>query len=117
MSETRKDQMQEQFDNFHEAHPEVYQMFVQFSISMINRGYASYSTNSIIERIRWEKDVGGDGVNQFKINNNHAPFYSRKFMEQYPQYDGFFRTRKQTSEKHDACRLPELTPQDYEYVR
>ena len=34
--------------------------------------------------------MGGDGTTQFKINNNYAPYYSRRFMKMYPQHDGFF---------------------------
>ena len=43
---------------FHENHPEVWDLFVQFSFQMINRGYKHYSANAIFERIRWEKDAG-----------------------------------------------------------
>lgn len=117
MTKSRMEQMREQCEAFHKEHPEVWDMFVKFSLEMINRGYKSYSTNSVIERIRWEKDVGGDGTTQFKINNNFAPFYSRRFMRMYPEHDGFFRTRRQTSADQTACNLPELTPADYEYVR
>ena len=40
---------------------------------------------------------------------------ARKFMERYPEHDGFFRTRKQISDEHDATNLPELTPEYYAY--
>ena len=52
-------------------------------------------------------------VPSLAINNNYKPFYARRFMACYPQHEGFFRTRKQTSEDKDATNLPELTP---EYV-
>ena len=83
---------------------------------MIDRGYNNYSAKAVFERIRWEKDAGGDGVTQFKLGNNHPAFYSRRFMKMFPQYDGFFRTRQQTSEDRSATNLPEMTPMDYEYT-
>lgn len=112
---TRLEEMREQVTRFHEAHPEVWDLFVQFAFEMIDRGYKTYSTNSVIERIRWEKDAGGDGTSAFKINNNYAPFYSRRFMQMYPEHEGFFRTRRQTSQDGDATDLPELAPRDYDY--
>lgn len=114
--ESRNDQMREQVEKFHMEHPEVWDLFVRFSFDMIRRGYKSYSAYTVMERIRWEKDAGGDGVNSFKINNNHIPFYSRRFMRAYPQYEGFFKTRYQISNDMAATDLPELTPRDYEYT-
>lgn len=107
---TRLDEMREQCVAFHEQHPEVWDMFVKFTFDMINRGFQNYSVNAIFQRIRWEIDAGGDGVTMFKINNNHAPFYSRRFMKMYPAHDGFFRLRVQTSDDKEATNLPELTP-------
>jgi hypothetical protein len=113
---TRLEELREQVAKFHAKHPEVWDLFVRFSMEMINRGYQTYSAQSVIERIRWEKDIGGNGSTSFKINNNYSAFYSRRFMKMYPQYEGFFRTRQQVSSWSDATELPELTPQDYEYT-
>lgn len=30
---------------------------------------------------------------EYKINNNHTPYFARHFMYEYPQYKGFFETR------------------------
>ena len=48
----------------------------------------------MFERIRWEKDAGGDGTTTLKINNNFVAFYSRLYMR-HPEHDGFFRLRHQ----------------------
>lgn len=114
---TRMEQMREQCNEFHAEHPEVWDLFVRFTLEMINRGYKNYSAQSVIERIRWEKDAGSDGTSAFKINNNFTAFYSRRFMRVYPDHEGFFRTRHQVSEDAKAVNLPELTPADYEYQR
>jgi hypothetical protein len=113
---TRREEMQEQVTKFHKEHPEVWNLFVRFSKEMIGRGYKTYSVNAVFERIRWEIDSGGDGLHNFKLNNNYRAFYSRRFMRMYPKYNGFFRTRHQVSDDTIATNLPELTPQDYEYT-
>lgn len=113
--ETRQEEMRDQVAAFHRQHPEVWRLFCGFTFEMIHRGYKNYSVNAVFERIRWEIDSGGDGTNSFKLNNNYRAFYSRRFMNMYPEYNGFFRTRQQPSEERSATNLPELTPKDYEY--
>ena len=109
----RRDEMAEQCMEFHLQQPEVWDLFVQFTQEMINKGFKHYSVKAIFERIRWEKDVGGDGVESFKLNNNYTALYARRFMKVYPEHDGFFRTREQTSEAKPASGLPELSPAAY----
>ena len=113
MIENRKEEVCQQVKAYHRKHPEVWELFVQFTFDMIDKGFKNYAVSGIFERIRWEKDMGGDGLTMFKINNNYKPFYARRFMACYPQHEGFFRTRKQTSEDKDATHMPEITP---EYV-
>lgn len=110
---SRHEEMREQVQAFHAAHPEVWRLFVRFTRQMIDRGFQHYSVNAIFERIRWEKDAGGDGVTSFKLNNNYRAFYARAFMKRYPEHAGFFRTREQISRGDQATDLPELTPDDY----
>lgn len=106
----RSEEIAQQCADYHAKHPEVWDMFVDFTLQMVRRGFHNYSIKAIFERIRWEKDAGGDGETQFKINNNYAPYYARRFMKMYPAHDGFFRTRKLTTEDKPATHLPELTP-------
>ena len=110
----RTEEMRQQVTDFHKQHPEVWQLFVKFTFQMIDRGYRNYSAKAIFERIRWEKDsVGGDGVTSVKLNNNYTAFYARRFAKAYPEHEGFFRTREQTSEERFATHKPELTPSYY----
>ena len=112
---TRLDEMNEQAIAFHHENPQVAKLFVKFTMEMIERGFKHYSVTGIFERIRWETDVADDhGRSTFKVNNNYKAWYGRRFMEVYPQYDGFFRTRERISEHKPATHLPELGPQDYE---
>ena len=113
MTDNRKEEMRNQVMSYHKKHPGVWDLLVTFTFEVINKGYKHYSINAIFERIRWEMDVGGDGVTTFKIGNNYRAFYARAFMKKYPEHDGFFRTRKQTSEDKEPTNKPEITP---EYV-
>lgn len=110
---SRLEEMRHQVTEYHKRHPEVWDLFVSFSFQMISKGYQNYSAKAVFERIRWEKDAGGNGVTEFKIGNNHPSFYARRFMKMYPEHDGFFRTRKQTSEDEPPTYKPEMKPRDY----
>ena len=78
---------------FHKGNPKVYQLFKRFAFEAIAAGCQNFGTNAIIERIRWETQVVTSDVD-FKINNNHAPYYARLFMHDHPHHDNFFRTRQ-----------------------
>ena len=93
---------------YHEQHPEVWDLFVQFSFELILRGFKHYSARAVWHRIRWETDApDAKGRREgYKLPNNHTPFYSRAFMKKYPKYDGFFRIREQISAQTPA-REPE----------
>ena len=110
----RQDEMREQVAEFHRRHPDVWRLFVRFTLQMIERGYRNYSAKAIFERIRWEKDAGGDGVTCFKLNNNYTAFYARRFAKVYPEHAEFFRTREQPSAAEFASRRPQLTPAHYQ---
>lgn len=112
----RLEEMREQVVAYHKQHPEVWDLFVQFTTDKIEQGFTNYSARGIFHRIRWETDKPDyhEGY-EFKLNDHHSPFYARRFMKMYPQHEGFFRTRHQTSEDKDATYMPELGPQDYEH--
>jgi hypothetical protein len=113
-SETRLDEMRSQVEVFHAEHPQVWDLFVEFTMDRINKGFVNYSAKAIFERIRWEVDsVGGDGTYEFKLNNNWPSFYARRFMRMYPKYIGFFKTRRQTSREDRPTQMPPLSPKDY----
>jgi hypothetical protein len=109
--------MREQVTKFHDQHPEVWDLFVKYTFELIKRGFKHYSAqHGIFARIRWETDKPNvDGKSTFKINNNYSAFYARRFMKMYPKYNGFFRTRQQTSMSEYATGMKELGPQDYPY--
>jgi len=94
------DGLHAKWKEFHHDNPRVYELFKKFTFQAIQAGHKSFSSDAICHRIRWETSVVTleEGVNpdtgeKLKINNNHVAYYGRKFMRDYPEYDGFFRTR------------------------
>jgi len=57
-------------------------------------GHSRYSMDGLFHILRWEtRATTGDlGL---KINNNPTPFAARDLMDQFPDLEGFFKTREQ----------------------
>ena len=106
--ETRQDELQAEFDRYHQENPKVYEAFKRLTFQLINAGRENFSASAVVERIRWGVSIGEYGPDDFKINNNYRAFYARLFHVEHPQHDGFFRTRKQKSVDEDATNLPPL---------
>ena len=81
------------FDQHHEKFPEVYEEFCKLAFAMINRGHKHYGAKGIMEVVRWHKSLQYSG-REFKISNNHTSRYSRKFMKDFPEHAGFFKTKE-----------------------
>lgn len=114
LSENRLEEMREQVSSFHNKHPEVWNLFVRFTMEKISCGFKHYSARGIFHRIRWEtEEPSYQAGKEFKLNDHYSPFYARRFHRIYPQHDGFFRTRKQISKEQLPSTLPELKPQYY----
>jgi hypothetical protein len=84
----------EDFDRFHRNNPAVWELFVQYTHTMIATGRRRYSARMVIYRIRWETDLTTKSGDGFKINNNHTPYYARLFNQEYPHHVGFFSLRR-----------------------
>jgi|TARA_R100001198_G_scaffold87229_1_gene62245 hypothetical protein len=79
------------FEGFDKANPEVWELFEKFTL-MATKRLKHYSARAVLHRIRWETNVETTGTT-FKINNIWSKDYAIKFMNKYPQHDGFFRLR------------------------
>ena len=108
--ETRREEMRKKCEEFHREHPEVWELFTRFAFDRIGKGFSNYGAKAIMERVRWETNVGGDGTTELKIGNNHTAFYSRRFAKMYPEHADFFRFRVQTSAYNPATGKPDPTP-------
>jgi len=80
------------YEEYDRKNPQIYEMFRRFTLEAVRLGRKRFSAEAVINRIRWETMVRGD--DEFKINNNIKPYYSRKFMNEFPECEGFFQLRK-----------------------
>lgn len=81
------------FTDFDTKNPQVYELFVRFTFEAIKRGHKRLSAWMIANRIRWETTIVTANC-EYKISNDYIAFYSRKFMKDYPQYNGFFKIKE-----------------------
>jgi hypothetical protein len=86
--------LRKEFERFDAANPNVYALFKEFTFQAIAAGAKRFSAAAVFERLRWETMIKTQGAEPFKVRDAYRAFYSRKFMAEYPQYDGFFRTTK-----------------------
>jgi hypothetical protein len=83
--------LKKKFREFHDNNPRVWELLQRFTFEVINNGFKNYSVKAVFERIRWHTDVETSDP-EFKLSNNHTAYYSRMFMDKYPEHEGFFRT-------------------------
>ena len=88
----------ERFEQFHNAHPEVYTQLVRMSRQWVFAGNRKLGIATLFERLRWEWHMNGltdrDG---FKLNNNYKAHYARKIMAENRDLDGLFNIREMRS--------------------
>lgn len=85
------------FNQYHQENPIIWEKFKELTFKAIEKHFKNYSAKGIFELIRWHTkgDIKSDGL---KINNNYTADYARMFMNEFPQYKGFFRTREKLTE-------------------
>lgn len=84
-----------EFRKYDEENPHIWREFVIKTKEAQGRGYNKISAHFIFQILRWETGVRAEGSN-WKVDHNHFPYYSRKFMEEYPESEGIFEIRKLT---------------------
>jgi hypothetical protein len=76
---------------YHKENPEIYDMYKRFCWQAIKSKRPYYSSEMIINRVRWETMVKAE--KGYKIANAMKPFYSRLFVLENPTYQNFFKFR------------------------
>lgn len=74
------------------ANPEFYTLFTQFANEAVAAGVEKISGWWIANRIRWETSVVTRG-SDYKVPNGCIAYYTRLFVEEYPQHEGLFEMR------------------------
>ncbi len=83
----------EKWWEYHCANPQVWEKFVDYTFELIQAGHSRGSSKSVFERIRWHSQIETTGT-QFKLQNDHTPYYARLFHARYPRHEGFFELRE-----------------------
>ena len=91
---TEKRKLLDQWTTAKERHPQILPELARIAKELQAMGRTRYSINGLFEILRWESrhTTGSHGL---KMDNNFRAFASRDLMEQYPELDGFFKTRVQ----------------------
>lgn len=91
------------FNKYLADNPHVWQAFVKFTMEAICAGHKRLSAELVVNRIRWETLIR-EKSGEFKINNDLKPFFARKFMADYPEYQGFFELRRSKADAEIPLR-------------
>lgn len=83
------------FERFDGENPQVWRHFCRFTQELIAAGRQHYGAKAVIERVRWHMAVTTMSEDNFRINNNHFPFYARKWLAVHTTPPEFFRVRVQ----------------------
>lgn len=83
------------FRQYDKDNPDIWKHFIAKAKEAYDRGYRKLGSRFIFQWIRWETERP---VNSCKsVNHNFSPYYARKFMQEYPEYEGIFELRQLTS--------------------
>lgn len=86
--------IQEQFEDFHKANPNVYRVLVMLARQWVRRRPgAKLGIGMLWERARWELQVPTTG-SAFRLNNDFRSRYARLIAQQEPDLAGIFETRQ-----------------------
>ena len=81
----------ENFEQYDKENPHIWEGFVKYTMEVTpHRKY--FSAKAVFHRMRWDTAIG-EVAAEYKLNDGWISHYARKFMDEFPQYDGFFQTR------------------------
>jgi len=85
------------FWKFHEANPRVYLLLQEYARRWRRANpNVPVGIDLLYARIRWDFGINtGSTADNFKLSNNHKPYYARLIMEKNSDLKGIFVTKKQ----------------------
>ena len=82
--------IQERFEAFHAAHPEVYAELVRLAREA--RGCRRLGVRALWERMRWSLMIEREG--EYKLNDHFPSRYARLLAKEYPELGEMFEMRE-----------------------
>jgi hypothetical protein len=103
--------IQQHFEEFDAANPEVWERFVEMALRLIELGFKRHSSDALLHAIRMQRDLKTTGAGeaagkQLKVNNSMSSRYARKFQKHYPMHADFFETRRLKTDRPIAGATP-----------
>jgi hypothetical protein len=83
----------EMFEAFHAANPDVYDELVALARQRLARGFRRGAISQLFEVLRWNRSLRVDD-GMFKLNNDYRSRYARLIMRREADLAGFFCTRE-----------------------
>lgn len=91
----RSKSIQERFERFHEANPDVYAELVLLARQAKQRGRERWAIGSLWEVLRWQRMMRTvDETTDLKLNDHYRSRYARLIMLTEPDLSGFFEIRQ-----------------------
>jgi len=103
--------MKKKFEEFHRENPWVYESMVRLARQAKAAGKTKIGLRLLLEVCRWERILSTTDED-FKINNNYAPYYARLIMSQCPDLKGMFNVRVMAGERDLDIDWDELLSDD-----
>lgn len=88
--------IQERFEQFHRAHPDVFAELVELARRWKAKGGGRWSIDAAFQVLRWERVMANlpDPNEVFKLNNTYRSRYARLIMRDCPDLGGIFELRE-----------------------
>lgn len=80
-------------------HPDAYEIFRRIARTWYESKAKRASARWIVGWIRWRTHVGSWREHEYKINDHMSTYYARKFMDEFPECEGFFQLRDNAEAK------------------
>ena len=81
------------FQQYHQANPHLYELYKSIALQLIEQNRRVIGSAHIFQKMRYEYQFKTDG-SPFKIDNNFAPMYARKFVLEHPQFGHLFKFKQ-----------------------
>lgn len=78
------------FQQYDQSNKHIYELYKMIAIRMAKEGRRQIGSKYIFEQMRYEYSFRSNN-DPFKVNNNMAPHYARKFVLEHPQYGNLFK--------------------------
>lgn len=86
--------IEERFEAFHAANPDVYDELVRLARRAKARGHRRMGIELCFGALRWNRLMATTGESGFKLNDHFTSRYARLLMAREPDLNGFFETRE-----------------------